>query len=71
MATQPPMTNSLAAFEDRSDTPRTDAFIQTLPNIPLNEGPLRAAEAMSEYMRAFAEYARALERECARKVWPH
>lgn len=58
-------------WTDRSETPRTDAFIDTLPIIPMNEGPLVAAEAMRVHMLAWADFARALEREVNHKVWPH
>lgn len=58
-------------FLDRSETPRTDSFIGTLPPIPMGEGPMVAAQAMREHMIAWAEFARELERELARKVWPH
>ena len=58
-------------FLERSETPRTDAFIDTLPVIPMSEGPVVAAQAMREHMIAWAKFARELELECARKVWPH
>ena len=65
---QPPL---VPWVDDRSDTPRTDAFIDTLPPIPMNNGPVVAAEAMRAHMIAWAEFARGLERELSRKVWPH
>lgn len=56
---------------DESDTPRVDDFIETLPPIPFDEGPLVAASAVRAQMVAWAEFARGLERELSRKVWPH
>jgi hypothetical protein len=56
---------------ERSETPRTDAFIDTLPIIPMSEGPVEAARAMREVLVMWAEFAKELERELARKVWPH
>lgn len=66
--TQPPI---VPWVDERSDTPRTDAFIDTLPPIPMHLGPVTAAEAMRHHMIQWAEFARGLERELARKVWPH
>jgi hypothetical protein len=65
----PPL--SATPFDSVSATPRTDAFVATLPPIRMNEGPLVAAQDMREQMIMWAEFARGLEVECARKVWPH
>lgn len=58
------------AWDDRSATPRTDAFIEQLPFVSLSD-PMTAAKGVREVMIAWAEFARELERELGRKVWPH
>lgn len=57
-------------FAQRSETPRVDAFIDTLPIIPMSD-PITTATAVREVLIAWSDFARELERELARKVWPH
>ena len=57
-------------FGARSDTPRTDAFIDAMPVIPMRN-PEETAHAIREILIGWAEFSRGLERELARKVWPH
>lgn len=58
------------AWDHRSETPRTDAFIDQLPIIPMSD-PMTTASAIREVLLAWSDFARELERENARKVWPH
>lgn len=55
---------------EMSETPRTDAFVDSLPPIPMQD-PQSCARAVREVLMSFAEFARELEREGRRKVWPH
>ena len=57
-------------WESRSETPRTDAFIEQMPMIPMRD-PLETAGAVRALIIAWSEFARELERELGRKVWPH
>lgn len=57
-------------WDYRSETPRVDAFIDTLPIIPMTD-PITTAKALREVLIAWSDFARELERELGRKVWPH
>jgi len=58
------------SWDSRSETPRVDAFIDQLPIIPMTD-PLTTASAVREVLVAWSDFARELERELQRKVWPH
>jgi hypothetical protein len=66
----PPDTVPPPGWDMRSETPRTDAFIEQMPFVPMND-PMTTAAAVRELIIAWSGFARELERECARKVWPH
>jgi hypothetical protein len=66
----PPTTIPPQGWDFQSETPRTDAFIEQMPFVPLTD-PLAAATAVRELIIRWSEFARELERECGRKVWPH
>jgi hypothetical protein len=70
VTTKPPPVVVDPGWDHRSETPRVDAFIEQLPFVSLAD-PIVAAQGVREMMLAWADFARELERELGRKVWPH
>lgn len=58
-----------ALLGERSETPRTDAFVEGLAPVRLDD-PITAAQDVRDLMIRWAEFARMLEAESAAKVWP-
>ena len=56
--------------EDVSDTPRVDRFVNEMPATPMPKSAEEAVQAITRLMVLWADFARDLERECAKKVWP-
>lgn len=63
------MKHGVLLGEPLSETPRTDAFIDALPPVRMDD-PISAAHDVRALMIRWAEFARELEREVGRKVWP-